>query len=119
MATVRPGSAAADGPSGAATSPNPAARPKPKPAARRSRAARGPRPGGGGLLPRLWHTPPWLTLLSVAAAGCGFGWLYPNRGLEWPWGFIQSSLGWTYTAAWSLSFWPQVLLHMFIKDVSG
>ncbi|KAI8465283.1 MAG: hypothetical protein J3K34DRAFT_525508 [Monoraphidium minutum] len=94
---------------------------------------RGPAGGGGGLLPRLWHTPPWATLLLVSAAGCGLGYLYPNRNIPAPWGMIQSATGWTYTAAWSLSFWPQararwlfklayascVLLHLFVKDVSG
>jgi len=75
----------------------------------RGRPCCGPAGGaGGGLLPSLYHTPRWVTLLSVAVAGTCFGWLYPNKGLAAPWGFVQSAMGWTYTAAWSLSFYPQV-----------
>lgn len=78
------------------------------PRRRAKRAYRGPAGGAGGLLPRLWHTPLWATLLVVTVMGCGLGYLYPNPSLPAPWGFVQSATGWTYTAAWSLSFYPQV-----------
>jgi hypothetical protein len=82
-------------------------RPKRPGAPRRRRPTCGPAGGSGGLLPRLWHTPRWVTLMAVAVAGCALGWLYPNPSIPPPWGEVQSATGWTYTAAWSLSFYPQ------------
>jgi hypothetical protein len=50
----------------------------------------------------------WKVLLAVAAFGCAVGYLHPNPRLGPPWDAVQSALGWTYTTAWSLSFYPQV-----------
>ena len=74
------------------------------------RGYRGPAGGAGGLLPRLWHTPLVNTLLVDTLAGCFLGYLNPNPNIPPPWGVVQSATGWTYTAAWSLSFYPQVSL---------
>lgn len=34
-------------------------------------------------------------------------------------GFMSSMMGWGYTAAWSLSFYPQPLLNYRRKSTSG
>lgn len=47
-------------------------------------------------------------LVLVAATGAVLGVLYPSKKLPEPWGSLQSALGWTYSAAWGLSFYPQV-----------
>jgi hypothetical protein len=74
---------------------------------------------GGGLVSTLIRTPSWVIILGVVICGCVLGWRFPNIKLDQPWGFIQSATGWAYTAAWSLSFYPQMLLNLQRRSVTG
>ena len=73
----------------------------------------------GGLLAALCRTPSWVVLLGVVIAGAVAGAAFPNDKLAFPWSVVQSATGWTYTAAWSLSFYPQVLLNLRRGRVDG
>ncbi|GBF98273.1 cystinosin-like [Raphidocelis subcapitata] len=77
--------------------------------------------GGAGadLIARFARMPSWAVLLAVAAFGIVIGCLYPNPKLAAPWSYIQSATGWTYASAWSLSFYPQVVLNARRKSVTG
>jgi len=55
----------------------------------------------------------------LVVCGLALGWLFPNPKLRYPYGGLQSALGWTYTGAWSLSFWPQTILNFRRKSVTG
>jgi hypothetical protein len=73
----------------------------------------------GGLLRRAEAAPSWAVLLAVAAVGAALGLRFPNTKLSPPWSYLQSATGWTYATAWSLSFYPQVLLNYRRKSVEG
>ena len=45
--------------------------------------------------------------------------LPPDHLLPQPWGTVSTIVGWTYFAAWSLSFWPQVYLNWKRQSVVG
>jgi hypothetical protein len=50
----------------------------------------------------------WRVLLLVLAAGCAMGAASPNPKLQGWAAWAQAATGWSYTLAWSLSFYPQV-----------
>jgi len=43
----------------------------------------------------------------------------PSSSLRGAWRFWSNAIGWTYFAAWSVSFWPQVVLIAQRRHVAG
>ena len=58
-------------------------------------------------------------ILGIIAFGVVFGASVPSKHIEKPWNYISGIIGWTYFAAWSISFYPQVYLNWARKSVVG
>ena len=57
---------------------------------------------------------------AVLALGLALGFAVPgSSSLAGPWRFWSNLIGWTYFAAWSVSFWPQVIMIARRGRVSG
>lgn len=76
------------------------------------------------------RSPPWLSLLTryqwvvwvgvPAVVGLALGLaLGTSAALPSPWDVVSPVIGWTYFAAWSISFYPQVWLNYSRKSVAG
>jgi len=46
------------------------------------------------------------------ACGLLTAYLFPSERLQAPWSYISDAMGFSYTAAWSISFYPQFLLNL-------
>jgi cystinosin len=58
--------------------------------------------------------------LGVALAGLILGFTVPpDDSLPVPWRTASNVIGWTYFSAWTLSFWPQVLINARRRSVVG
>ena len=55
----------------------------------------------------------------VVVIGVPLGLALPPDNYPGVYGRLSSTLGWVYFAAWSISFWPQVILNYSRKSVAG
>jgi LCT (Lysosomal Cystine Transporter) family transporter len=63
---------------------------------------------------------PSTLLLGVLVAGLVLGFISPGDSeLPVPYNTLTSLVGWVYTTAWSVSFYPQVILNWRRKSVTG
>jgi LCT (Lysosomal Cystine Transporter) family transporter len=63
---------------------------------------------------------PSTLLLGVLVAGLVLGFISPgDNQLPAPYNTLTSLVGWVYTTAWSVSFYPQVILNWRRKSVTG
>lgn len=58
-------------------------------------------------------------LVVVLGAGLGLGFPPSSSQYPQPWATVSGIVGWTYFAAWSISFWPQVFINIRRKSVVG
>lgn len=60
--------------------------------------------------------------LAVVAVGLGLGFATPvasDLAVHVPWGRISNVIGWTYFAAWTVSFYPQAISNYRRQSVTG
>jgi cystinosin len=56
----------------------------------------------------------------VLGLGAGLGFAFPPGGAyPAPWDTVSGVIGWIYFVAWSVSFWPQIVLNQRRKSVAG
>eukprot|EP00892_Ulva_mutabilis_P007144 jgi/Ulvmu1/4801/UM020_0086.1 len=59
--------------------------------------------------------------IAVPLVICGLltAYAFPSHRLPAPWRYVSDAMGFTYTAAWSISFYPQFLLNFQRRSVIG